>query len=168
MSWLTRFRWETYISWCIVWPVRLQRLSHCRLFLFSSLIASLCQASGRSLSRFFFWRGACLSRLFLSMVLYCVKNSSRSILDWTIRSESIRSWLKAAESMAFNFRKKNSSFCMCVALASLSQPVRHVNDGGPSEASQHPQSAALVRPVVSSLNLRYCHYCESRLMDMLE
>ena len=44
--------------------------------------------------------------------------------------------------------KKTVLFCMCVALASPSQPLRH---GGPSEASQHPQIAALVRPVVSSL-----------------
>ena len=68
---------------------------------------------GLSLSQFFFWRGACLSRMFFSMVLYCVKISFRSFLGWAIRSERIRSWLKAAESMTFNFLKNSSFLHVC-------------------------------------------------------
>ena len=52
-------------------------------------------------------------KIVLGMVLYCVKSLSRSFWGWTIRSERIRSWLNAAESMAFNFRKTNSFLHVC-------------------------------------------------------
>ena len=93
--------------------LRLQRLSHCHLFLFSSLIASLCHGTGSLTVTVFFLEGACLSRFFLAWCYIASKAHPDYFWVEQYRSVRIRSWLKAAESMTFNFRKTSSFLHMC-------------------------------------------------------
>ena len=124
-------------------PVRLQRLSHCRLFVFSYLIASLCHGTGSfTVTVFFSGEGRVCQDCFLA---WCYIELIFELNNMVGNNQIM---IEGCEVNGLQFSKK-SSFLHDKSITAFTDWW-----------SVRSEPTALVRPVMSSLNRKYCNYGE--------